>query len=783
MYICSLFFMRLASFAIDRAVWLAWLVPVLLCVAQPARAETLEAPIGGKPISLDGRFACTASIGAGFTLEPGGRAVRPPTDPSAVGQVSQLWVAASAAACADKPTELTLVATQRWPSFDGSSIVFAPDDGRIEARGRGLEGVSVSWSLHDKSGTDTCRDPAPDGDLTRCAWAVGSGSPAPGADTTFSWLPAGARADAGAVFFDANGRKAEADTFAFVPARIVLRKLMPTNATVDLSTGRGEVELVHPEAVASVECKGLACEMVDQALVVHGASSLTNQLEVKLRFVPHVVIATKDGFDQQATIKLAVLHCPMSIVSGAPVRNNDGAKVVVKLQGGCARELGSMRFESERGPAQLVQSVVVQDATFVLLGLGEFDAESLTLTALRGGPESIVLAVAHTPTRTTPRVRASVEVSGFPNIDFIPNNRGGVVHVPSPGEHEHYALLPIEGVYEAENAADGTMTIHGDPNAAGLTELRFGLRNSALPPPLDQADLAEVEDALQRSIHEANIPAPLGEGALGKNPFVEMLCGARGKLQRISIGVTDHLSFELRDTCRVVFHRERLAKEYGTQRINFEVDVIRADGTTRPEAHVAEVVTLRPGGEPRYAWIHGVLDPFDRIVVRLSHVADEAHYLGAAEIKTGAPAVQWSAVLGTGHVRLYGTTTIPTGLYRFSDNAHSGVLTLNFGVISRLTWLDSEGHEGFLGAEGGIMVIGLANSHSDTGESLTQVGAVLGLGVSVPIANRSLVTQASINLHAWFEADITRSGSNDSKGRYSIIFGPSITIGNVGLNL
>ena len=88
--------------------------------------------------------------------------------------------------------------------------------------------------------------------------------------------------------------------------------------------------------------------------------------------------------------------------------------------------------------------------------------------------------------------------------------------------------------------------------------------------------------------------------------------------------------------------------------------------------------------------------------------------MGAAEIKTGAPAAQWSAVLGTGHMRLYGTTAIPTGLYRFSDSAHSGVLSLNFGVISRLTWLDSEGHEGFLGAEGGIMVIGLANSTSDT---------------------------------------------------------------------
>ena len=110
------------------------------------------------------------------------------------------------------------------------------------------------------------------------------------------------------------------------------------------------------------------------------------------------------------------------------------------------------------------------------------------------------------------------------------------------------------------------------------------------------------------------------------------------------------------------------------------------------------------------------------------------------------------------------------------------MLSLNFGVLSRLTWLDSEGHEGFLGLEAGILVMGLANSTSNTGESLTQVGAVVGLGLAVPIANPSTTTQASINLHAWYEFDITRSGGEGEAGRHAIIFGPSISIGNVGLD-
>jgi hypothetical protein len=441
-----------------------------------------------------------------------------------------------------------------------------------------------------------------------------------------------------------------------------------------------------------------------------------------------------------------------------------------------------VRFVSAGVALKQLRTVEHESGTYVLLKLGDFDDDTLTITAVRGEQEPIVLAVKHTPARAAPVVRASLELPGFPNLNFIPNNRPAVVHVAPPGEHQRLSLLPIMGVYDVEFSSTGVTSIRGDRNAAGLTELRFGLRAESLPGGLDEANLAVVTDPLQRSVHEANIPAPIGTTLEGPAPLIEVVCGGGDVAQqRIFVGSTAHLPFAMRDTCRVIFHRERLSPEYGTQKLNFEIDVLRADGSSRGGGHVAEVLTFKSGSEPRHAWIRGVSDPFDRVIVRVSHEADEAHYMGASEIRTGAPAAQWSLVFGTGRARLYGTTTIPTGLYRFGDKAHSGVLSLNFGVISRLTWLDKEGREGFLGAEAGVLVIGLANSQSQTGESLTQIGAVVGLGVAVPIANRSSVTQASINLHAWFEADITRS--TDSSSRYAFIFGPSISIGNVGTNL
>jgi hypothetical protein len=764
-----------------RGLPIAVLFAFVLLFAPAARAEVLQAPIGGKRIALEGRVACSPAA-APFVVEAGGRALRPPAERTAIGVPVELSVAPTPADCAEHAETITLIATDRWPAFELASIVLSPDDGRIDARGRSLDGVSIVWKAGDEQGSDTCRAPKADGDLDRCAWGFGENG-STSTDAELSWLPAGARAAPDAVFYDANGRRMAPEAFKLDPARVVLRRIVPSDAAVDLSTGHGEIPLVHPEVVASAECKQLHCEMDEGTLIVRGASSLVSQLEVKLRLRPHVTLALRDGFESQPTVKLPVLHCPMAIVSGAPVRNNENARVVVELRGGCASDLSSLRFTTDRGAIPMLQSVTTQDATYVLLGLGSYGDDTLTLSASRGEPESIALAVARTPTRVAPRVRASIEVPGFANLDFIPNNRTAIVHVSAAGEHERYALLPIDGVYSVE-VHDGAVLIRGDANAAGLTGLRFGLRNDKLPPPFDQTNLAQAEDPLQRGIHEANIPVPVGQSATDEQPLVEMVCGGGKDARRVSIGITDHLPYELRDTCRVIFHRERLPPEYGTQKFNFEIEVINSDGAARGAAHVSEMITLRAGGEPRYAWIHGVAAPFDRVVVRLYHEADDAHYLGAGEIKTGVPAVQWSVVLGTGHLRLYGTTAIPTGLYRFSDREHSGVLSLNFGVISRLTWLDSDGAEGFIGLEGGIMVIGLANSQSETGQSLTQVGAVFGVGIAVPIANRATVTQASINLHAWVEADLTHSSSDlDEGGRFAIIFVPSIKIGNVGVNL
>lgn len=755
----------------------------LWLVESSARAEVLHAPIGGRPVPLgQGRVACENPTGE-WEGEPGARFVRPPTHELAIGRAVELKVAASAAACAEAAEQLLLVAIDRYPTLDPASVSFAPDEGRLDARGARLAGVAIGWESGANNGYDTCHDAFPEQGGEHCSWGVARGASADLNVTRFWWVPRGARQDVKVVFYDALGRLMPEDNFALRPARVVLTRLIPADAAVDLATGQGEVPLVHPEAVGSAECGPLSCEMSEGRLVVRGASSLVNAIDVKLRLVPHVFALRKEQLETTVAAKLPVLHCPMSIASGAPIRNNDDAKVIVKLEGRCARDLTSVRFTTRDGSLKILQTLNDRDATYVLLQLGRISGETLTISAVRGEAEGIALAVAYAPTRSPPQVRARLELPTEPNLAFIPNNRWATVHVSPAGEHQFFSPLPLEGVYAIQERPNAPSLIRAEPHAAGLAVLRFGLRAERLPAGLDQVDLAVLEDPLRRGTGEANFPAPI-EGNQERPALIEVLCGGGSvPLKKVEVGVTAYLDYELRDTCRVVFHRNSLRPEDGTQKLNFEIEILRPDGVARVEGHVKEIVTVRAAAEPRYAWIRGITDPFDRVQVRVSHVADDDHYIGATELKTGAPSAQWTAVMGVGRLRIYGTSTIPAGLYRFGFGSQSressGVLQLNFGVISRLVALNKEGKEFPLALETGVLVFGVTNSTSQTGNQLFQVGVVAGLGFAVPIANRSLASQASVNLHAWLEINVMR----DPEGsRFGLVFGPSISIGNVGTN-
>jgi hypothetical protein len=759
----------------------------LLALVREARAQVLEAPVGGRSFLLGDarspRVACATPAG-GWTLESGARAAKPPASASAIGTVTPLKVASAPGECARSSETMQLVATGAWPRVDPTSFTLAVDEGRLEGRGHGLRGVVVTWSesaAADKEAprSDTCRDPRSEGGSEACAWGVPRGTPADPAAPVFRLWPAGAVPAQDAVLFDADGKRSPASAWAIVLSRVDVNDLLPPDASVDVSSGEGRLPLPHPEVLAAVECAPVACSMEDRTLRIVAPPASATGVDVRIRLVPHVFYTRHGARDTQATLHVNVVRCPMAVASGRVLRGVPGTRAVVRLEGACASDASALRFFAGTRRLDVVQIETIRDAAYAVLSVGDVDAPSLSIVAARDDASGTVVAIARTDTIAPPAIRTVLEIPGLPPLDFVPNNRPAIVHFPKPVEGT-LVLLSQRDLYSVHRDDAGVTTVQGDFGASGAVTLKLGFRDPSLPAPLDAVDLAVLPDSLQRSVHEANTPAPFGASALTATPLAELIClDEEGRPRRIPPGPTEHVPFSQRGGCRVVIHRERLSPEYGTQKVSLEIEVDKLDGSARGEAHVAETLALRAGPEPMAAWIKGVAAPYDRALVRLSQVADEAHYVNALEISSGAPAVQWNVIFGSGHVRLYATSAIPTGLYRFGTPKTSGVMSLSFGILSRLTWLDGEGHEGLLGLEGGIMAFGLTGDQSSSGESLTQVGLVLGVGLSIPIAGAGAATQASINLHGWFEQRVTGSGGEAESGQ-ALVFGPSISIGNIG---
>lgn len=752
---------------------------VLLLAATSSRADTLQAPVGGKAIPVgDGRVACAGTSGD-WGIEAGGTAVRPPAADDAAGKSVDMKVAPSAGACASTTATVTLVATGKWPAIDPTATSLFVDDARVELHGHGLRGVEVHWEHDGHSGEDRCVQPQTEGAGEKCAVSVGRGLPADPTLADLRWLPAGARFGADVTTFDANARRVGPDETTLHPARVIVSALVPADVSIDLAGGTASrIPLVHPDAVVGADCGATSCEVSGNVIVVSGLSTVSGSLAVRLRLAPRVYLQQGAAFDSTPVVSVSVLPCAMSIASGDALRGVDGSRVVVRVDARCAGEARSFRWYSGGRALDVLSAVDVAGAVDVLLGVGRVEGDEVVVTASRGGADSSIVGQARAHTRALPPIHATLTLDGGEIIDFVPNNRPATVRwAVSQGAGE-LVLLPVEGVYDV-SVHDSTTTIQGQKGAGGFVSLRFAWRVPTLPGAMATADLAVVSDPVERPMREASVPVPLSASTSGAQPIVEMLCGSGADQQRIMPGVEAHVSYSLRDTCRLVFHRERIPADAGAQHLQLQVDVTRVDGDARPDAHVLQPVVLRSGDQPKLSWIKGVLGQFDRATIRVTRESDPSDPQSATEEE---PSVQYSIVFGTSHFRLYGTTAIPTGLFRFSDRNDSGILPVNLGVVMRATWLDGEGHEGFLGLEGGVMVVGLPNATNVSGAALTQIATVTGIGLSVPIANRSLATETSINLHAWFEYEPSRVLSGAPGSPFAFVFGPSISIGNVGTN-
>jgi hypothetical protein len=765
-----------------------------LLAAGSAQAAVVALPLGGRAAEVTSEGVLCGPLPAGWVLDRDRRSVRPPGVSSPAPRSIEVKIAGEGQPCESSKQVLTLVATGAHPGFDPGSVVFAADEGRLELEGERLAGMAVTWRAPERespgarprrAGSDVCLAPAPlsGGRGERCIVPLAPGLPS---DTVLQWLPAGTPEVEEVVrVFDLQGRVVPPARLSLRPARVLISQLVPPSATVDVSLGPARVPLVHPTAVSAVDCGQARCELSEGAIVVRTVPAPANQVIMRLRLAPRVQLIRGESRETQVSVTLPLVQCPLALASGPPLRETDDSRVVVRVDPRCAREGERARWTVDNEPVEERRSQRVGEVLYVVLRAGRVLGERVVIAARRADLDGTIIGTVSATTAPPPRPRVSLELPKHGKVEFIPTNRDAVLTVAGAGERAKLVPLPIEGAYTVRSTA-GHHQIRGDENAGGFVSLRFGYRLEGLPPELGPVDLAVVSERVQRAVREASVPAPFSAQAVGGSALVELTCAdGGGREVQVPPSRLFKLPFDSKDTCRLVVHRERLEPEYGLQEVLLEVDVRSAEGSRRSEASFSERLILAPGGEPRLIPLKSGTEEFDRVVVRLSHVLDESRYALSPTGRQGLPSVQWPLVVEGGRLRLYATAAIPAGLYRM--NKPTGQLTLNFGVLSRITWLNDQGKEGLLGAELGLMGMGLIQRPGAIDYPPT-LGAVAGAGIRV-----SLGAGAAVGVHVWAayefrdDFDYFPDPGNQSDRRrarkLAFIFGPSISIGNVGANL
>ena len=745
-----------------------------------ARAETLQIPEGGKGVPIGKERVVCGDLPDGWTSAPDRRSVRPPESANATNRVVNIQVAASPAGCAHSPAALTLLATGPIPEIDTASVSFYPDEGRLELRGLRLEGVQIAWQAENHEGRETCLGTTQVGKIQQCVLPLQRKLPALAA---LRWLPAHAKDGPEVSSFDPQGLPLDLSTLVLRPTRFVIAHVFSNGETLDVSQGTGSVPLAHSEAVASADCGLARCDLSEGNLIVRNVPAEATQISVTARLAPRFFVSHGDKLESSASATFALLRCPLAVVSGRPMRDAEEPHILIKMADRC-RSSARLRWYVGTEPATVVREDRTTDGDLVLLRAGELAGGSVTITATRADTLLGVVGSVTTPTMAPPRPQSTLELPGHGPISFIPTNREALWSVAGVA-HARLVPLHLAGAYTVRRHKDQTF-IRGDRNSGGFVNLRYVYRSDELPKGFEDVNLAILSEPVERPLREASIPVSFTSPAPHGAPLAEFLCAdAKGAIQALVPGTPTRIPLSARDSCRVVIHQERILPDDGQQDVVLDVEVTKAGGSKRSDASLSERMVLRPGGEPRIIFLKGITEQYDQISVRLSHVLDETRYVLGSSGKPAPPSAQWSATVEGGRARLYVSLSIPAGLYRINEPAAS--MTLNFGVLGRITWLDRQGKEGLLGLETGVLGASLIpQQYNNSLPFPPTLVTLLGLGLRVEVGQG-----AAIGVHLWgayeLRSEYTYTPANATLPRtathWSVLFGPSISIGNVGTNL
>ncbi|MBI5509701.1 MAG: hypothetical protein HY903_13185 [Deltaproteobacteria bacterium] len=530
-----------------------------------------------------------------------------------------------------------------------------------------------------------------------------------------------------------------------------------------------------PGVLAAVSCRPAACwQSDDGSAIVVVPPAIGESITVNARLRDRVWLRQGDALVSSATINLPLARCQLHPSVTMVLGGTEDHRLPVVLGDRCPSDLSGLAAETTPPSAAYVERVS-SDGKQVEVRLGHVPrhVDTLELRLLRGATRAIVGATRVEVRSSYTPVQVNLIDPHLGEIAVIPTNREVRLQWATPDSKIAAAIVPVSlpGYYSVRDSG-GEMLIRGETRTSGSLSLRF-----AYFPPHSQSTepVVTFDSDVHFQVRPANVPVSLAPDHERMAELLTVVCrdGASLRERVIPPGDLVSLPYAARGSCRLRVDPGVLTPSDGTQRIR--VTVVNTSPTGAPRiGGFSQVLVLTAGTDVDALWLgsNDQMRPFDHMSVTIAHDDQPGHYLteGAA---SGQPARRYQMVFGDARMRIYGSATVPTGLYRIARGSGAGIIQFSAGALLRLAFLDREGREYPFDFEFALLGTNLSGR--------ADLSVVAGVGITVPLLNPQETAQAAIGIHAWAEYSPTRT---DTEGRpFAVIFGPSISFGDFGTNL
>ncbi len=762
------------------------MTPAVLALVLAAEAHPLVAVEVGAVVEPAAGHFCKVTGDPAFSLTPAG-ALR--VAPGGVGARAELAYGDCAA-----PQVESLVGVGLFPGVP-AFVEVDLDRGQAALQGGELTRRPIWWRESDaarynaaacpsvalENGQERCSIPLP-GDALRGALLRGL------TGLEVLRLPAGMPSPAEAfTLWDRHGVQRPLDAFRLPVRRYVLDQPPVRPAPLEAWRSETAVPIAWPGAVEVANC-ATECRISDDGTqLVASPPSEGTALVVHLVLRDGVVLRGPRGLTSAVDVTLPLALCRLRALAPALLGGVDDHRLPIELGTNCPPASPDWAVETSPPSSAAILSQSA-DGRRLVVSLGHVPRGLPTLELrLLAGPGRALVGSATLPiTVGYLGTRARLVDPEVGELDAIPTNRKVRIEllVPDPALAPMLAPEPLPGYYTV--AGTHPFEIIGSAPSGGTVPILVGYRppEAGLAPDAPPLALFSAEPGFR--VQPVSVPISLAPEDPRASRFLAILCrDPNGSERRIAAGQTVNLPFELRHACRLRIDRSVLTTAEGPQRLRVTLAVTHPDGTTAPGGF-SKVFTILPRPGHESIWIEPTLPvrPFDHVHVGLAHEPGPPYANG--ETIAGVTGQEVTLIFGNARIRLYGSATIPTGLYRLTSGPDAGVVAFSAGALLRLAMLDREGREFPFDLEMGLFGTNLAAPPPTAGVPApsANLSIVTGFGLTVPILNANQPTQASVGIHAWFEyaPTLVPIPAQHYAQQFAFIFGPSVSIGDIGTN-